>query len=290
MTRGFIVTLVVWSAVAGVAGQEPQSVFHGGTDVVTLDVTVQDGKRPIANLRAADFRVLDNGVPQTVTEVSYSRMPVDLRLVFDTSGSITPEQLQSYLAAMVQVTSTLQPNDRCDIVAFSGRILDVAALQSPPIKIDLQRSRPDATSFFDAVSLALVSAPMRGRRQLTIVMSDADDNLSFFDEVTTVDIAKRTAAVLYAITPSDAEWRRTPDRERRLKGRLEVLAALTGGRVIPADRDIATAFLSAIEEFRKSYVVVYTAAGVRRDGWHELSVTVPGAKSYTVRTRQGYIG
>ena len=84
MIRALLLAIVFAPAVWLTAQQQPQ-VFRGGTDVVAIDVTVQDGKRPVAGLTAADFDVRDNGVRQTITEVTYARVPIDLRLVFDTS-------------------------------------------------------------------------------------------------------------------------------------------------------------------------------------------------------------
>jgi VWFA-related protein len=280
-----VIAVVTLSALPAAQG----AVFRGGTDVVTLAVTVQRGKTPVPGLLAADFEVRDSGVPQVVTDVSYSRMPIDLRLVFDTSGSITDDQLQRYLRAMVQITGTLQATDRCDILAFSTRVIEPATLQAPPIAVNLRRALPKATSFYDAVGLSLVTAPVDGRRQLTIVLSDADDNTSFFDYEMMLEMARRTDAVVYAVTPADA-WLSDPDRGKIFRERLQRLARLTGGRVIPAEADVVPAFLGAIEEFRQSYVVVYTATGVPRGGFHPLTVTVRGQKSLAVRTRQGYTG
>ena len=198
-----LIASVPLTTLAAPQGQAP--VFRGRTDLVTVGVNVQRGGKPVAGLTADDFEVYDNGVRQTISDLSYSRMPIDLRLVFDTSGSIDDTELRTYIRAMRQIALSLQPQDRCDIVTFSGRIVEAAALQAPPIKIDARRVHPDATSFFDAVSLALVTPPVFGRRQLTVVMSDADDNASFFDEAALTEIARRTDAVVYAVRPI-ADW------------------------------------------------------------------------------------
>ena len=281
----FIVVPTAWLGAQG----QPQ-VFRGGIDVVAVDVTVQDGKKPIGGLTVADFGVRDNGVRQVVTQVTYARAPIDVRLVFDTSGSISDLQLKGYLKTMLDVTGALQSDDRCDIVSFASRIVDAASLQSPPIKIDLQRAEPNATSFFDAVSLSLITAPVAGRRQLMIVLSDADDNSSFFDQTTLLDTGRRTDAVVYAVLPDTNGFRHSPLRDKMLKDRLSALTTLTGGRVMFADKDLTTAFLNAIEDFRMSYVIVYTATNVNRGGWHDLKITVPKSPKYTVRVKQGYMG
>lgn len=287
MIRTLAVAAAVVLMAAAPSGQT--MVFHAGADAVVLDVTVQRGKTPVPGLRAEDFEVVDSGVPQAVTYVSYSRVPIDLRLVFDTSGSITDDQLQRYLRAMMQITGALKSDDRCDILTFSTRVIELAELQAPPIAINLKRAMPRATSFYDAVGLSLVAARVDGRRQLTIVLSDADDNTSFFDNETMLEMARRTDAVVYTVTPADA-WQSDPDRGKLFRERLERLARLTGGRLIAAETDVVPAFLSAIEEFRQSYVIMYNATGVPKGGYHQVAVSVKGQKSLAVRTRQGYTG
>ena len=142
--------LAVMLAVPLVALAEPQGqnlVFRGGTDLVTVDVNVNSGKKPVTGLRPEDFEVYDSGVRQVVTDVTYGRLPIDLRLVFDTSGSIDDVELQTYVRAMKQIAQSLQPQDRCDIVTFSRRIVEAAALQPPPVKIDARRVAGNTTSF-----------------------------------------------------------------------------------------------------------------------------------------------
>jgi VWFA-related protein len=73
---------------------------------------------------------------------------------------------------------------------------------------------------------------------------------------------------------------------------LPELASLTGGthRGIGAfgDPDAAEAFRRIFEEFRQGYVLRYRADGVRREGRHQISVTVPAHPDATIRSRQAY--
>jgi hypothetical protein len=54
------------------------------------------------------------------------------------------------------------------------------------------------------------------------------------------------------------------------------------------DRTAAAIFEKVFADYRQGYILQYTPQGVKREGWHEISVTVPSAPSYTVHARRGY--
>jgi VWFA-related protein len=270
-------------AIAGGLGQAPAPTFHAATDGVNLDVAVFDGDRVVANLGVKDFEVRDNGVRQVLTSADFNALPIDLRLVVDTSGSISDEELDQYLQTMRRVAVSLQPNDRCEIITFTTRLADAAAQQSPPIAIKLTRLLPEYTAFFDAAIVAMITKPIADRRQITILLSDAIDNSSFFDEAALVDAAKHTDAVVYTILPGDPRLGRSVSKER-----LQTLSLLTSGRMILThENGIASAIIDSIREFRQSYVLRYTAS-LPTPGWHKVEVRVPGGNFYKVRAKEGY--
>jgi VWFA-related protein len=275
--------LVLWAATPHAVQQQ---AFRASTDAVALDITVFDGDRVVTTLTAADFEITDNGVRQSIMSADRNVLPIDLRLVFDTSGSISAAELEKHQRAMALVAATLRPGDRCEIITFSSRIADAAARQGPPISINLRRLPPDGTSFFDAVSLAMITLPAQDRRQITIVMSDAHDNASFFDESMLLRAARRTDAVVYGIVPTETPAT-APFAER-----LQAITLMTGGRLLLADRAerIGRRMLEALEEFRQSYVVRYQLSGVRAEGWHRVVVRLRGNRQYTIRVREGYFG
>jgi VWFA-related protein len=277
---------IALAAVLWAAPQQAPPPFRAATHAVALDVAVFSGDRAVASLGADDFEVYDNGVRQTVTSVDRNVLPINLRLVFDTSGSISAADLEKHRRAMTMVASALRPDDRCEIVTFSGRIADAAAEQRPPVAITLRRGDAAGTSFFDAVSLAMITTPRTDRRQITIVLSDAHDNVSFFDEITMLEAARRTDAVVYAIMPIESA------AGVKLQPRLDALTLLTGGRVFQASRPdrIGHLMIDAIEEFRQGYVVRYTVNGVPVPGWHQITVRLRGNPPYSVRAREGYFG
>lgn len=296
MIKGLALALVIATAVGAAAqSQSPPPVFRSATHAVSLDVSVFQGDTVVSDLLRQDFEVKDNNVRQTITAADFNILPIDLRLVFDTSGSISDQDFARYLKTMNQVAATLKKDDRCEILTFSRRIAEAADRQYPPVKVTLERTDPEGTSFFDAVSLAMVTVPMSDRRQITIVLSDAKDNVSFFDEPTMVDAARRTDAVVYAVLPGD------PRAAKAISVvRLQALSLLTGGRLLRTpEQAVANAVISTIEEFRKSYVLRYTLTGVPIEGWHAIDVRVKKPDEppmyvmnniYRVRTRLGYYG
>lgn len=280
------------SGIAPVAGasaerQDGQRVFRAATHAVAVPVAVFDGDRVVTSLGPSDFEIYDNGVRQTISAVDFNVLPIDLRLVFDTSGSITPFELDKYSRAMARVAAVLRDDDRCEIITFNSRIAEAATRQYPPITITLQRVGLDGTSFFDAVSLAMITMPSLDRRQVTIVLSDAEDNSSFFDEATLLDATRRTDAVVYTIVPPGRVSESSPFDER-----LRTLSVITGGRLVRAQRDaqMGSTIIEALEEFRQSYVVRYELQGVAPEGFHKLIVKVRNGDRYTLRAKLGYFG
>jgi hypothetical protein len=251
-------------------------------------VAVFDGDRVVRNLTGSDFQIRDNGVLQRVISADFNTLPIHLRLVFDTSGSISEDELARYRRTMQEVASALEPRDQCEILTFNARIAEAAARQSPPIRIDLRRAGVDGTAFFDAVLLSMVTVPTSDRRQITIVLSDARDNASFFDETALLDIGVgiRTDAVVYTILPGD------PLLGRALSvARLQALSLLTGGRLVRThEQAVGSVVIDAIEEFRQSYVLRYSVTGLAIDGWHKLDVRVRNGNRYRIRAKPGYFG
>ncbi len=68
---------------------------------------------------------------------------------------------------------------------------------------------------------------------------------------------------------------------------LQKVVDRTGG----ATHNIANAtFKDVLDDFRSSYVLHYTPAGVAPGGWHDIVVKIPRHGSYTIRARKGYGG
>lgn len=283
MTRNLLVVGVLVPVLTGLV-QQP--VFRAGIDVVAIDVTVMDGKKPVANLTKADFRLTDDGVAQTLLDAGLEQLPLDVTLTIDISGSVTPDKRAAIERAVRQVIDTLHPDDRCSVVSFGARIAEEAPLAHPPVALGLANRESGGTSFLDTLLLSLVTAPSIGRRQLNLFLTDGLDTTSFFKAPLVLETMKFATGQTSVILVRGGSFNLEDGPTRDL---LKTVTATSGGQIVPLNRheELKSTFLAALDEFRTSYQLRYVATGVSRPGWHPVVVSV-GKNKYTVRARQGY--
>ena len=274
---------VVASILTAMAQQLP--VFRTSTDVVIIDVTVMDGRKPVTTLTKADFRLTDDGVAQTLIDAGREPLPLDVTFTIDISGSVTEEKRATIERAITQVGATLRPEDRYSVVSFGSRVVEQSPMAHPPVSLHLGNRYADSTSFLDALLLSLVTAPTIGRRQLNLILTDGVDTTSFFKAPLVLDTMRfasgQTSVIL--VRGQNSNLGGGPARDL-----LKTVTATSGGQIIELDRDDALkdTFLAALDAFRTGYQLRYSPS-VSRPGWHPVVVTV-GARKYTVRARQGY--
>ena len=280
--------------------QQPATVFRTGADVVSVDASVQRERRPVTGLTAADFELLDNGVPQEVTEVTYEKLPIDVTLVLDVSASVTGSVLDELRRALRQVRTDLAGADRLRLLAFNMRVRRLVDFTQPSADVDLALAslRPGGSSaVFDALAVALATADAPGRRRLIVLFSDGQDSSSISDADVLLDVARRSTPTIATILASPVPER--PASVLRTNASLasatvealsDRLAAETGGMVtsVKSGENLTSKFRRMVQDFRSSYVLYFTPRGVQPAGPHTLEVRVkrPGAE---VRARRGYI-
>ena len=294
-------------ALAGpsVLGQTPppaqdRPVFRAGADVVSVDASVQRDRRPVTGLRPADFELLDNGVPQNINEVTYEKLPIDVTLLLDVSASVTGATLEELGRALRQVRADLLPGDRLRLLTFNMSVRRLVDFDQPAMEIDQALASvrgAGSSAVFDGLAVALTTPDAPGRRRLVVLFSDGQDSSSISDADTLVDVARRSTPTVAIILGSPnperpASLLRTsaPLASASVGALSERIAAETGGMVAPIKpgETLTTRFRRMLQEFRSSYVLYYTPAGVERTGAHTLEVRVkrPGVD---VRARRAYI-
>lgn len=268
----------------GVAGLAQQPTFSSRLDVVRVDALVTDGGRPVLGLAPGDFVILDNGTPQTVDLASFETLPVNVILAFDQSNSVTGDRMAQLRDAARAVLGALTPRDQAALVTFSHRVeLRQALTHESRLVVDaVSAAKPSGeTSLFDGVYAGLLVGVNDGARNLVIVFSDGVDTASWLGAEQIIETAKRSDAVVYALSPKGA-------------GSVPFLRELTdqtGGSTIEVEalRELSARFVAILAEFRHRYLLSYSPKGVTAPGWHRLEVKLKNRRA-TVKARPGYIG
>jgi hypothetical protein len=169
-----------------------------------------------------------------------------------------------------------------------------------------------STALLDTVAVALTSAAPIDRRQLIIALGDGQDTSSVTSEGALREVARRTTGTVVFVLPS-VMTRALPLMSpmapaTSARGSVTIvdgvvsagpvqivpavfraIAAETGGLVVPAIGDaISSTLTRTFDNFRSTYVLHYSPAGVPASGFHELQVRVTRRGNYDVRARRGY--
>ena len=276
-----------------------QAIFRARTESVAISASVKRGNAPVANLTANDFRLTDNGVPQSVEAVTIESVPLDVTLFMDTSGS-TAGALDRMKSNVITIAKMLRPDDQFRLMTIGLSVDTPVPWQraGSPISLDM-KAVPGISLVYDALFVALTHTPATGRRHLIVAMTDGEDCGSLLDGARILDASGRSEAVLHWIYVSNQgdfdqfsipAWC-TPTDAREVDF-VAQSAERTGGdshRSRFGDAAVRT-FAQILDEFRQSYVLRYSAQGVKSSGWHTVAVQVPAQPALTIKARSGYFG
>lgn len=278
-----LLALMLGVLLADVRGQDV--IFRAAADAVTVGVSVRRAGRPVTDLAAADFTVSDNGVVQTLQTFGYEKLPVDITVLFDVSGSVAGSALTQLRRALGDFRASLRPDDRMRLVVFNMRVRQLLDFGAPSASADAAFASlvpGGSSSVSDALAVALASGTPPGRRHFVVMFSDGRDSASITRPEALLDVARRT-------TPTVSIVLATPARQWSDSLYAEI-AAETGGTVVSLlpTETLGGSLRRALDEFRSSYTLTYVPEGVARDGAHAIDVKVrrPGVD---VRARKGYV-
>jgi Ca-activated chloride channel family protein len=289
--------LALWGAFGSASLRqqvEPPLVISVRTDLVTLPVTVVDrhGKF-ITGLRQEHFTVYDNGEPRPIQFFTSEDLPATVGLVIDSSGSMRGRR-EEITAAATAFADMSHPLDEFFTVNFNE-----AVWLGLPLRVHFTEDMDELrqvlaaapaqgmTALYDAVDRALDHLGLGTRdRKALIVVSDGGDNASSTTLDAVLEHARRTNAVIYAVTLAEPD-----DREARPRV-LKKLARDTGGNAfVPArSADVMRSFTQIATELRSGYTIGFIPPETTDGGFRSVRVVADpgGHRQLTVRTRAGY--
>ena len=165
-----------------------QTTIKSNVVLVNAPVTVRDSKDQIVtSLAAADFRLTDHGVPQTISHFDVGTDPLSLVVLVETSSRVAP-LLPAVQKSGILITETiLGQNGEAAIVGFNDTIDKLLPFSKNPDAIQSAVAQIHASTsgsrLYDAMGVGvemLTAAPepaadTPGRRRVLLVVSEATD-------------------------------------------------------------------------------------------------------------------
>ncbi len=171
------------------------------TQLVSVPAVVTDKTgRPLANLRADNFILYEDGRPQQISNFATTEAPFEVALLLDTSGSTRADIALIRRAARAFIDA-LRPGDRVAIIAFNNSEDSTQTLATVDLLTGLTDDREvlqkalenigasNGTPYYDAlvrISQDIFRDPpskeMRGRRAV-VALTDGVDSASDADYV-----------------------------------------------------------------------------------------------------------
>jgi Ca-activated chloride channel homolog len=301
---------------------DPDDVISVNTSEVLLPVTVRDSSgRLVEGLTRADFRVLEDGSLQTLSDLSLRQVPVDVVLLVDASSSVA-ENLDDFSRAAEGFASHLATDDRISLMQFDDRVLLLQDWTRSLVQLRraLKRVAPGMfTRFHDAVLLASRDqVPRSSARHAIIILTDGIDSGRGTNFEAALRGALQSQTAVYVISNTEIE---RAEKQRELSKMLEGTAAsikfnklhiedlqlglealsasernlqeltqATGGRLYKPNSfaDLDAVYTEVANELRHQYALYYSPSNKKRDGlFRRVRVETTNAE-FKVSARVGY--
>jgi VWFA-related protein len=277
-------------------GQGGMYTLHANVDEVLLNCSVIDDKgRTVTDLNPNDFRVWEDGVPQTVNSVLHQDLPVSMGILVDNSGSMRDKRAVINVAALKLLRAS-NPLDTAFIVNFSDRAFLDQGFTSDLVALNRGLSRSDSqgtTAMYDAVAASAdeLVKHAKERKQALLIITDGADNAS---RLTLAQAIRRvqnlgglvvyTIGLLFDVDQHESE---------RAKSALESLSDETGGiAYFPKSlADVDNIADEVARDIRNQYVVDYRSTKSASLGGYRtvhVEVKAPNYDKLIVRTKKGY--
>jgi Ca-activated chloride channel family protein len=255
-------------------------------DVVQVTAVVTDRGRFVSGLQQAQFKLLEDGVAQTIGHFSSEGSALEIVVAIDVSESMTlaMPQLKN---SVKKFLGALGAKDQVTITAFNDNMFTLTRRETNAQQRARAVDRLSAwggTALYDVIIRGVQQLSRQAGRRVLVVFSDGDDRTSHATVHAVEQAVRANDATLFMVALGRGV------KEAQLKSGIEKLVDLSGGRLLFVERSdqLDEPFAEILEELSNQYIIGYESKNTARNGaWREVKVEVPGT-SYEVRSRQGY--
>jgi len=297
-----LIVLILLRSVAGAQVSEPsQSVSNDeytlklNANMVILSATVVDRHNAlVSGLGKDNFQVYENRVLQQIKHFSREDIPVTVGILVDNSGSMGPKRDDVIAAALAFVRSS-NPKDQMFMVNFNEHVSFGLPADTPftdsrkQLQLALSTIRTvGQTALYDAIAVALDHLKQGNcDKKVLILISDGGDNASKHRLAQVLEMARHSAAIIYAIGIYDEQ---DGDQNPTVLTRF---AKETGGEAFfpESSKEVVSICEGIARDIRNQYTLAYTPAMANQNGEYrviDVKASSPSRGHLSVRTRAGY--
>lgn len=268
--------------------------------LVLLPASVEDKRgRIVTGLKAADFRLTDEKVPQQIKYFSVeNNEPVAIAFVLDVSGSMRQSgKLEAAKEAVRFFVDQLRTQDRFALICFADQqvswVTEFTSDRERFIQRLMVQEGYGQTALNDAVAAIpkLVDENATGRKAIVLI-TDGVDNASKLTIQESIVTARKVEVPIFTVGFSTLPW------EDRKKSKdlgfnmavLQHFADETGGAmfIVQDPDELKEAVAKISTDIRHQYLIGYSPGLDRWDGRFRSVQLMARNGRYVVRTRKGY--
>ncbi len=270
-------------------GQE-ELVFRSNSRFIAVDAQVLVGERSVPGLKREDFRVWDNGRPQTLTSFGAEDQELDVILMLDVSQS-THQIQENIKGSAAAAMAHLLPRDRLGVVVFSDEpfvlvplTADRAAVEAKLGELPPGRGGTELNATVQLTAKYLRQKARPGARRAIVMMSDNRGYQNVSDQEVRNELWANNVVFNLML------FRGGPSRG---KADTREFAKATGGEVLPY-RTTGVPLAELFQRIRQRYYLLYAAPEGKPGEYHQIRVELSDEakklhRDAKVRARTGYV-
>jgi Ca-activated chloride channel homolog len=284
------------------------------TNLINVDVLVVDNNgNPIQGLTKANFKLADEGVPQTVTNFATGDAPMTVCLLIEFSDSYWPI-LYATLEYAYQFVRVIEPKDWVAVVTYdmNQTILTDFTQNKGEVLGALNMLRIPGfheINFFDALAFTIDRMKDIQGRKAIVALCTGIDTFSKLTYDQTLKLVRNSDTIVYPISVLEFADMRTPGgfgiTATQAKASLMYIAKYSGGQsYFPRfPQDMPGVYQQIAHQLRMQYSLGFIPTNTERDGkFRKLKIDlvddrgnpliIPNEKGkaikYKVIAREGY--
>lgn len=264
-------------------------------EVLLQCAVVDDKGNLIQGLTKDDFRVWEDGVPQTIASFQRQDVPVSMGILVDNSGSMRDKR-RAVDAAALDLVRASNPDDSAFVVNFSDKAYLDQGFTNNISLLERGLSRFDSkgtTAMYDAVAASAdeLARYAKQPKQVLLIITDGADNASRLTLQQAIHKVQYLGGpVVYSI---GLLYDDDPDEVQRARTALEELSSETGGIAYFPDslQQVGEIAQEVAKDIRNQYTIGYHSTKPESLGGFRTVHVEAKARGYhklIVRTRRSY--